>query len=262
VLNAGDFWAAARVELRPGMGEVEAVLGYVTGINILVFFFNLVPGLPLDGGRMALAAIWWRTGDRAAATRTMARVGRGIAYGLGGIGVALILAYSDTFFGVWLILIAVFMYQSSRAEEFWSQRVASQLDGLRVADVMDAEPVSMENGLKLDRALDEFFLRYRWPWFPVTDHSGRFVGLVTRDKVEAVPEALRPGSTVDEVMARDASSFRVGVDEPLESLLAAEGLHRLGALMAVDGDGVLRGVVTLDQVRRALRPPTTVDTTA
>ena len=155
------------------------------------------------------------------------------------------------------------MYQSARAEEIWSNRVVAKLDGLRVVDIMDAEPVAVMNGTKLDRALDDFFLRYRWQWFPVTDPQGRFVGLVTRDKIDAVPEALRPGSTVDEIMARDAADFRVLLDRPLESLLAEEGLQRLGALMAVDGDGVLRGVITLDMVRRALRPPTpTVDTTA
>jgi CBS domain-containing protein len=264
ILDGGQFWDSAALNLARGSqpGAAEAVLGYVAGINVLVFVFNLIPGLPLDGGRIALAIAWWRTGDRARATRIMARVGRGVAYVLGGLGVAAVLFSGAYFYGVWLILIATFMAQSSRAEEAWVARVASPLDGLRVADVMDAEPVTVTNGLKLDRALEDFFLRYRWPWFPVTDPSGRFVGLVTREKVEAVPEALRPGSTVDEVMARDAGAFRVQVDEPLESLLAAEGLHRLGALMAVDGDGVLRGVVTLDQVRRALRPAATVDTTA
>jgi hypothetical protein len=83
--------------------------------------------------------------------------------------------------------------------------------------------------------------------------TGRFLGLVSRQKVENVPEALRAGSSVDQVMTiENAGAYRVGVDEPLEALLASEGLQRLGALMAVDPDGVLRGVVTLDRVRQAL----------
>jgi Zn-dependent protease len=268
VLDSGDFRAAMQYQLRPDMGEAEAVLGYITWINAIMFVFNLLPGLPLDGGRIGLAIAWWRTGDRQRATRLMARLGRGAAYILGTIGLLMVIrkdglaGWGGDVAGIWLIFIAVFMFQSAKAEEFWSDRVASQLDGLRVSDIMDAEPVAVSNGTKLDRALDEFFLRYRWAWFPVTDAAGRFVGLVTLDKVEAVPESLRPGSTVDEVMARDAADFRVGLDRPLESLLAEEGLHRLGALMAVDGDGVLRGVITLDMVRRALRPAPTVDTTA
>jgi Zn-dependent protease len=263
VLDWNDFRAGAELDLRQNMGEVEAVLGYVTGINLLVFAFNLIPGLPLDGGRMALAVAWWRTGDRARATRLAATLGRFVAWGLSAFAVFVLIVWSDAFFAVWLLFIAFFIAQSAKAEEVWSQRVSSQLDGLRVSDVMDPEPVAVNNGVKLDRALDEFFWRYRAPWFPVTDNLGHLVGLVTLESVEKVPEALRAGSTVDEVMARDPQSLKVPVDEPLESLLAAEGLHRMGALYAVDGDDVLRGVVTLDQVRRALQPSQpVVDTTA
>jgi len=263
VLDWNDFRAGAELDLRQNMGEAEAVLGYVTGINLIVFAFNLIPGLPLDGGRMALAIAWWRTGDRARATRLAATLGRFVAWGLSAVAAFLLITTGDAFFAIWLLFIAFFIAQSAKAEEVWSQRVSSQLDGLRVSDVMDPEPVAVNNGVKLDRALDEFFWRYRAPWFPVTDNLGHLVGLVTLESVEKVPEALRPGSTVDEVMARDPQSLKVAIDEPLESLLAAEGLHRMGALYAVDGEGVLRGVVTLEQVRRALRPAaTTVDTTA
>jgi len=259
--GAHDFWRAMLFEVSP-VSPGEAVLADICAINTLLLVFNLLPGLPLDGGRMAMAAAWWRTGDRVRATHITAQLGRVVAWGLSAFAAYLLIRTGDVFYAAWLLFIAFFIAQSARAEEVWSQRVASQLDGLRVSDVMDPEPVAVGNGVKLDRALDEYFWRYREPWFPVTDNLGHLVGLVTLDSVEKVPEALRPGSTVDEVMARDPQSLKVAVDEPLESLLAAEGLHRMGALYAVDGDGVLRGVVTLDQVRRALRPPATVDTTA
>jgi Zn-dependent protease len=262
VLDWQQFWDAARLDTYAGMGAGEAVLGYIAGVNAIVFGFNLIPGLPLDGGRIALAVAWWRTGDRTRATKLAARLGRVIAYAIGALGVYILIREEDYITGVWLMFIAMFIAQAAQAEEVWSRRIGTQLAGLRVSDVMDSEPVALPAQTKLDRALDEFFWRYRWAWFPVTDQHGRFVGLVTRENVEKVPEPLRPGSTVDEVMARDPHAFRVAVDDPLESLVAAEGLHRLGALMAVDGDGVLRGVITVDQVRRALHPPATVDTTA
>jgi predicted transcriptional regulator len=126
-----------------------------------------------------------------------------------------------------------------------------------VADVMDDQPVTLPGEVKLDRALDEYFVRYGWDWFPVTDVSGRFLGLITRDAAEHVPEALRQGTSVAQAMAADTeSTYRIGADEPLENLLGSEGLRRLGAMMAVDREGVLRGVVTVDQVRRALQPAT------
>ena len=262
VLDWHDFWLAARLKEEVGMGGAEAVLGYIAGVNAFVFAFNLLPGLPLDGGRIALALEWWRTGDRARGTRLAAILGRGVGYAIAGVGLFYMVRYEDYFIGIWFLFIAMFVIQAARAEEVWSRRVGRQLEGLCVRDVMDAEPVALPAQTKLDRALSEYFWRYGWAWFPVTDQEGRFVGLVTLGDVEKVPEALRPGSSVDEVMTRDPSAFRVAVDDPLESLLGAEALHRLGAVMAVDGDGVLRGVVTLGQVRRALRPPATVDTTA
>jgi CBS domain-containing protein len=116
--------------------------------------------------------------------------------------------------------------------------------------------VALPAELTLERAEEDYFLRYGWPWFPVVDGDRRLVGVITREAVEGMPAALRAESTVAQAMARveDGSGLRVRLEEPLESLLAKEALARLGALMAVDGDGVLRGVVTVGQLRRALRP--------
>jgi hypothetical protein len=90
------------------------------------------------------------------------------------------------------------------------------------------------------------------------DASGRLVGVVSREAVDSVPLGERSARPVSSVMARDdgSSGLRVQVEEPLESLLGQEGLTRLGAIMAVDGEGVLRGVVTVDAVRLALQAAT------
>jgi Zn-dependent protease len=246
----------------PNASAATAVLGYLGSINALLLLFNLVPAFPLDGGRIARAAIWWRVGDRLRATHLSVKLSRGIAYAIGGLGLFFAIGghlggfHLDRFNAIWLVLVAFMLDQFARGAEAQSQ-VAAQLEGMRVADVMDQEPVTLPGEVKLDRALDEFFIRYGWDWFPVTDVSGRFLGLITRDAVEHVPEALRQGTSTAQAMVADtASTFRIGTDEPLENLLGSEGLRRLGALMAVDRDGVLRGVVTVDQVRRALQPAT------
>jgi CBS domain-containing protein len=229
------------------------LLADVCFINGLLLAFNLLPGLPLDGGRILRAIVWWRTGDRIRATRTMAAAGRGLAYLVGGVGVYAIVR-GNVSGGIWLLFVAMILSQGARSAEVHTA-VASRIEHLRVSDVMDSEPVALPADTKLDRALDEFFLRYRWDWFPVVDVSGRFLGLATRENLEKVPEALRPGSMVSEVLSSDTgAAFRVRMDEPLEALLGSEALQRLGAIMAVDGDGVLRGVVTIEQVSRALQP--------
>jgi Zn-dependent protease len=236
-----------------------ALLKFLALINVILLVFNLVPGFPLDGGRIARAISWWRTGDRDRATRFAARLGRAFGFLLIAVGIYMLLRPgADVVGGIWLLAVGFMLSQSARAAEVQS-RISERVAGLTVSDVMDAEPVVLPAQTKLDRALDEFFLRYRWPWFPVVDATGRFLGLVSRQKVEDVPEALRPGSSVDEVMTiENAGTYRIGVDEPLEALLSSEGLARLGALMAVDPDGVLRGVITLDQVRRALQAPAAI----
>jgi Zn-dependent protease len=235
-----------------------ALLGWLALINVVLLVFNLIPAYPLDGGRIARAFAWWRSGDRERATRIVARGGRAFGWLLIAFGAVQVVLADDqdgVISGIWTLAIGFMLSQAARGAEIQT-RISEHLGDLTVRDVMDPEPVSVVAHTKLDRALDEFFLRYRWPWFPVVDATGRFLGLVSRKKVEEVPEALREGSSVDQVMTFDeVKTMRIGVDEPIEALFGSESLQQIGAVMAVDADGVLLGVVTIDRVRRALRPP-------
>jgi CBS domain-containing protein len=168
-------------------------------------------------------------------------------------GVLLLLRWGG-FTGIWLIFIGIFLAQAARSAEAQAA-FSDRIDHLRVQDVMDTEPVAIPEQLPLDRAEGEYFLRYGWAWFPVVDSGGRLVGVVSREAVESVPDAIRGGRPTASVMARDdgGSGLRAQLEDPLEALLTHEGLGRLGAVMAVDRDGVLRGIVTIDAVRRALQ---------
>ncbi|HET8823135.1 MAG TPA: site-2 protease family protein [Thermoleophilaceae bacterium] len=234
-------------------GATTAVLGYLASINILLLLFNLIPAFPLDGGRIARAIAWKLTGDRNRATRFAARLGRLGGYVMIGVGVYLF-ARDDVISGVWLAFIGFFLAGAARSAEVQAD-FAGRIEHIRVADVMDAEPVAIAQDASAAEAEHSFFLRYGWPWFPVVDSSGRLVGVVSREAVESVSLEERSTRPVSSVMARDdgASGLRVQVEEPLENLLGQEGLARLGAIMAVDRDGVLRGIVTVDAVRRALQ---------
>ncbi len=256
-LLSGSGEAADSVRFDAVSGdETLAVLGYLTFINAILLVFNLIPAFPLDGGRIARAIAWQVTGNRNTATRFAARMGRAMSWIMMGLGAYLFLAAGNVVTGVWLVLIGLFIGRAAKAAEQQTD-VAGRIEGVLVSDVMDTEPVAIPADMTLDRAEEEFFLRYRYPWFPVVGAGGRFVGLVTQASVESLPEPVRAGRTVASVMAADGegdSRMRVAADAPLEALLSLEGLVRLGAIMAVDGDGRLRGVVTADQVRRALSP--------
>jgi Zn-dependent protease/CBS domain-containing protein len=246
--------AALDVMRLAGDAEVSptlALLGFLGSINLFLFVFNLVPAFPLDGGRIARSVIWRITGDRNRATKIAGRIGEGFAYLLVGLGIFLI-ARGDTINGIWFGVLGWFIAQSARAAVA-STAFTERLDGITVADIMDAQPVTMPATATVSEAQDEYFLRYRWDWFPVVDERGRFLGVVREPRIDAEIAAGRPALAVGELVeTAEADGWRVPADSPLEALLGDEGLRAHGALMAVDADGVLRGVVTIEQVRRAL----------
>jgi Zn-dependent protease len=250
-VGADEFRRAALVESNAGVSGAIAAIAWLATINLLVLVFNLLPAFPMDGGKIVRAIAWWRTGDRNAATRFAANLGRVFGYLFVGGGLLLIFS-GDAFGGVWLALIGMIINGSARAASMQTA-LTGHISKLSVADVMDREPVAIPDDLSVERALDEYFLRYRWPWFPVVDTAHRFLGLVVRDKADEVPETSRRTSFVSDLLERDDGTFQVRDDTPLDALLSSRALRRFGALMAVDADGRLSGVITAEQVGRALR---------
>ncbi len=227
-------------------------LSWVAVVNMFVLLFNLIPAFPLDGGQIAQALIWWRTGDRNRATRWTGRAGQGFALALGALG--LIWLGRGESFGLFTMLLAFVLYQAASgavAQGAFGQRI----QGVTVADIMDREPVTIPAGLSLLDAQEQFFLRYRWPWFAVVDPARHFLGVVREQRVDAEIAAGRPALVVVDVLEQDLP-VRIAEDQPVESLLRSEGLGRLGAMVAVDEQGVLRGVVTVAALRKALRSAT------
>jgi predicted transcriptional regulator len=153
-------------------------------------------------------------------------------------------------FGPLTVLLAFFLYQAASAAVVQGS-IGRRIKDLTVADVMDREPVTVPAELTLLDAHDQYFTRYRWPWFAVVDPSRRFLGVVREGRVNDEISAGRPALAVVDVLEENMH-VRIDEHDSLESLLGSEGLGRLGAMIAVDADGVLQGVVTLAQVRRAL----------
>jgi Zn-dependent protease len=251
-----DFIDAMTLGGNPDVSGALAVVAWLAFINAFVLVFNLLPAFPMDGGRIVRAIAWARTGDRNAATRFAATLGRGFGYLFIGGGLYLIaLVPGAVFSGVWLALIGVVINGAARAATFQTA-ITSRIEGLRVADVMDREPVAIPEEMSVERALDEYFLRYRWPWFPVVDAAQRFRGLLERGRADEVPETSRSSFTVAELLEPDSGSLHVSENASLDTLLSNQNLRRFGALMAIDEDGRLRGVITAEQVGRALRDAT------
>lgn len=247
------FWLALQFQTDAAVSGFVSLVAWLSAINAIVLVFNLLPAFPMDGGRIARAIIWWRTGDRNSATRIAANMGRVFGYLFVAAGFIL-LASGDPFSGIWLGLIGFLIGGAARGAAAQTE-LTSQIGDVRVADVMDREPVAIPGDISVERALDEYFLRYRWPWFPVVDAAHRFLGLVERDRADEVPEVSRASSHVADLVDADRGLF-VRDDTPLDALLGNQNLRRFGALMAVDAEGRLSGVITIEQLGRALRDAT------
>jgi Zn-dependent protease len=228
-------------------------LSWLLPMNVLLLAFNLVPAFPLDGGRIARAIVWRVTGDRTRGTRASARLGQAFAVVLAGVGIWLLLGGSGSLSGLWLVALGWMIGQSARGALVQTQ-LTQRIEGVRVSDIMDRHPVAIPTETPVSKALDEYFLRYGWSWFPIIDGDGRYVGIARQEQLQGTQDGGEGWLTVGGATeVGDTGSWRVQEDRPLTEVLGSESLGSLGALMAVDTEGVLRGVVTVEQVRRVLQ---------
>jgi Zn-dependent protease len=248
--GTGALVDAAFLESGAHVSVAMQLVSTVWLVNIFLLVFNLVPAYPLDGGRIMRAAVWKLTGDRTKATRFAAALGRAFAGLLMVFGAFLLLrgAVGD---GLWFLVLGYLLGQSARGALVHTA-FTDRLEGVTVADIMDAEPVAIPASSPAARAYEDYFLRYGWDWFPVVDDADRYVGRAFREPIREAAEGGNANVGVGELAGADADG-RVSDTTPLESLVSSEPLRQLGALMAVDADGRLRGIVTFDQVTRALR---------
>jgi Zn-dependent protease len=252
IVGPHRLWDAFRLATDIKVTPVLLSLSWLLLMNLVVLVFNLVPAFPLDGGRIARAIVWRVSGDKRRGTRSAAKLGQVFAAILAGFGIWLLLA-GGAFGGLWLVLLAFLLGQSARGALIQTA-LTERIEGVRVSDIMDRQPVAIPAQTAVSQALDEFFLRYGWSWFPVIDDNGRFTGIARQERLQAAHDAGEGWLTVGGLVeSGEASSWRVDEDRPITEVLSSESLGRLGALMAVDAEGVLRGVVTVEQVRRALQ---------
>ncbi len=237
--SSGALLDVARFTPDAGVSPAVVLLAWLAEINLFLLVFNLIPAFPLDGGRIARAAAWRATGDRHRATRIAGRMGQGFSLLLIGFGVFVALQ-GDAFNGIWFAVIGFFLGQSARDAVIGS-RFTEAIDGVTVADVMATSPYALAGATALPDARARLE-QEGWPWSAVVAEDGRFLGVL---------EAGAGGDgTAGE--AADRGAWAVVGATPLEALLGSPALRHLGALLVVDDREHLVGVVTLEQVHRAL----------
>ena len=249
------FVALALVGLPETADAVVAWLGYV---NLSLLVFNLVPAVPLDGGRILHAALWHFRRDFGSATRIGAVLGRGFGYVLIASGIALFVFAGD-FSGAWLVFLGWFLLAAATGEaRYYAAREA--LAGLRVRDLMSPNPVSVPADLTLGRFVDEVVWPRRYTTYPVVE-NGRVVGLLPFRCVAQVPRTEWDVHTVrDCMLGLDKVPILDADDEAIDALEKVSGTE-LNRALVLDGDRLL-GLLSITDLARALeaaprrRPPT------
>ena len=226
---------------------IWAPLQYLGVINAFVGVFNLLPGFPLDGGRVLRSILWAITHDMLKATRWAVRVGQFIGWSMVVLAVLSVLRGSTDL--IWFGLIGWFI-ASLAGQAYRQQLMKSKLAGLTVASIMTESPDWVNGEDSLEVLVNEHLLGRRHSRYPVF-YDGAIVGLVSLPSVKGVDRADWPFVPTIDVTDRDIQALKVPTDAPVESLLPRLAGDRPGALLVV-GDGRLVGIVTRADVIAAL----------
>jgi Zn-dependent protease len=227
--------------------------------NVALAMFNLIPGLPLDGGRVLRAYLWHRNKDIVAATLTAKRLGVALSYMLASYGIYRALWWRDPFTAVWLIVLAFFLKRAAEEDyryrklqsEFTKQTGinAVEMEGT-VATVMNQPPICVPPSMRLSEFIDEVLAKHRHTNFPVA-HDGRLHGLLVLEKLRAVPEGDWEKTIVRDVMQPVDDSLFVPMKASIEHATNKLKASPLRYLAVIDSDGFLVGSLSAADLERA-----------
>lgn len=237
---------------QPGTAPAEpvpAVLMWLGYINLVLAAFNLIPGFPLDGGRVLRALLWWRTRDRTGATRIAARVGTVVAFAFIFYGVWQAFMGAG-FGGLWLALIGWFLLDASQSS--YAQAAAGELlRDLHVRDLMTQECGMVDRSVSVQQFVDDYVLPTGRRCFFVQE-GGRLAGLVTPHEVKAVDRRRWPELTVADVMRPLGDVRFLDPEAPASEALEVLARENVNQVPVVE-DGRVQGSVSRGHVLDVLR---------
>lgn len=243
------FTVVAWVLADAGVPELVAgVAGYLGAINLLLAMFNLIPAAPLDGGRILRSALWAWRGDRYQAQIWSARAGRVFGFAL--IAFAVLSLFTGYGGGLWLALIGLFIVTMASMEENHA-RTSAALGSLRARDIMTANPDTADPGVSVADFLHDVALIRKHSSFPLLGPSGEVQGLVTLNRIRALPRDRHHEATIDEIACPLDEIPIVRPDELVSDLLVRLSGCADGRALVMEGDRLI-GIVSPSDVSRAV----------
>jgi len=251
---AALFWVLKSFSrgLEPSM--IVAVFGYLAWINLALGIFNLIPGFPLDGGRVFRAIWWWKSGSLTRATKIASDIGKGFALALMLLGGLQIFA-GALISGLWLVFIGMFLRGMS-AQGYEEVVIRKALEGVRVEEVMVREVVSVPPDLTVADLVHDYFLQYAYRGFPVLG-NGRVLGIVSLPAVKNVPREEQQSTRVQEIMAPKSDSMLIATEASLADALVQMSREGEERLLVISQDRLVgmvtkTGLLRFVQIRQVL----------
>ncbi len=230
---------------HPGFGALAYYLCY---LNIVLGTFNLIPGFPMDGGRILRAFFWKRSGNYMNATKIASRTGQAIAMSFILLGIISVLTVSLD--GLWIVILGWFLYRA--AQTSYQHAVAKGiLSRLRVRDFMSQEIVTVSSSSSLSEVVDNYFLKYGYGGFPVMEW-GRPIGIISLKDVKAVPKDRWESAGVKEVMQAFDGSLAVSESDDIAMVLERMIQEDKSRFLVMNNSG-LTGIITRSGIARYLR---------
>ncbi|MDZ8080075.1 MAG: site-2 protease family protein [Nostoc sp. DcaGUA01] len=228
---------------------VTGVASYLASINLILAIFNMLPGFPLDGGRVFRSIIWKYTGNKQKATQIASMGGKLLAYVLIALGFWELFG-SALLSGLWLILIGWFLYNAAEAgyEELLIRR---SLEGVKAQEIMTPYPETVNTDLTLQDLVDKYLLSRRYQSFPVVEDTHP-VGIITLNEVKDVPRQEWGDRTVRDTMIPMHTRVTVRPEEQMSQVLEKmqeSGIRRV----LVTQNGSLKGIITANDVAHWLQ---------
>jgi len=227
-----------------------ALVGYLATINFFLAVFNLVPGFPLDGGRVLRSIVWGATGDLQKATRWASYSGQGFGYLLMAFGFAMIVIMGALIGGLWLIFIGWFLTGAARSS--YEQLVVRQaLSGVPVERVMTTDVPEIPATMTVRQFVDEQLLRHDYACYPVLRGEDVF-GVVGAEEVRTVPSQMWDFTSVEQIAHRIDGAYEVNANDDVWDALGKLARQDVCRLMVME-DGHLKGTLGRDAIYRLLR---------
>ncbi|MFW9258975.1 site-2 protease family protein [Nostoc sp. CALU 546] len=223
-------------------GPLAAILGVLASVNLALALFNLIPGLPLDGGNILKAIVWKITGNPYKGVTFASRVGQIFGWVAILSGIVPLLLFGN-FGNIWNLLIGFFLLQNAgNAAQF--ARVQEKLTGLTAEDAVTHDSPIVSGSLSLREFADERVISgQNWHRFLVTDDDGQLVGAIAVDNLRSIPTGMWSETQVKEVMRPITESTTVQSDQPLLEVMQLLEQQKLSVLPVIRENGVLVGIL-------------------